>query len=76
MTTKERKYPAWAKGESSSGDRKCFNIFNTQSDFKAHLKQELCHNVTNVPGADPGFLERRFICMNVWGSLLILSHFP
>ena len=29
-----------------------------------------------VPGADPGFLERGFICIKVWGlALLILSHF-
>ena len=28
------------------------------------------------PGADPGFLERVFICINVWGfALLILSQF-
>ena len=27
-------------------------------------------------GADPGFLERWFICIKVWGfALLILSHF-
>ena len=27
-------------------------------------------------GADPGFLERGFICIKVWGfALLILSHF-
>ena len=28
-------------------------------------------------GADPGFLERGFICIKVWEfALLILSHFP
>ena len=28
------------------------------------------------PGAEPGFLERGFICINLWGfALLILSHF-
>ena len=27
--------------------------------------------------ADPGFLERGFICLKVWGfALLNLSHFP
>ena len=27
-------------------------------------------------GADPGFLEREFVCIKVWGfALLILSHF-
>ena len=31
---------------------------------------------TWVPGADPGFLEREFICIKVWGfALLILYHF-
>ena len=27
------------------------------------------------PGADPGFLERGFICIGVGFALLILSHF-
>ena len=27
-------------------------------------------------GADPGFLDRGFVCIKVWGlALLILSHF-
>ena len=27
-------------------------------------------------GADPGFLQREFVCLNVWGfALLISSHF-
>ena len=31
---------------------------------------------TRGPGADPGFLEREFICKKGWGfALLILSHF-
>ena len=30
----------------------------------------------STTGADPGFLERGFICINVWGfALLSLSHF-
>ena len=29
-----------------------------------------------TPGADPGFLERGYICMKVWGfALLIFAHF-
>ena len=29
-----------------------------------------------VPGADPGFLERGFVSIKVWGfALMILSHF-
>ena len=29
-----------------------------------------------LPGAEPGFLERGFICIKVWGlPLLILSNF-
>ena len=29
-----------------------------------------------MSGADPGFLERGFVCIKVWGvALLILSHF-
>ena len=30
----------------------------------------------DITGADPGFLEKVFICKNVWGfALLILSYF-
>ena len=33
-------------------------------------------NVDWGTGADPGFLERGFICIKVWGlALLIFSHF-
>ena len=32
--------------------------------------------IWSLTGADPGFLERVFVCINVWGfALLILSHF-
>ena len=30
----------------------------------------------SLAGADPGFLEKEFMCIKVWGfTLLILSHF-
>ena len=33
-------------------------------------------HILAVAGADPGFLERGFICMKVWGfTLLIIFHF-
>ena len=41
----------------------------------------MCHNKTGCDDftfswADPGFLERGFVCFNVWGfALLTLSHF-
>ena len=43
-------------------------FFNMKNDtLPKSLKQ--------VPGADPGFLERGFICIKEWGlALLILSH--
>ena len=35
-----------------------------------------CLDPDQAPGADPGFLERGFICVMVWGfALLILSYF-
>ena len=36
------------------------------------MPYKICSNA----GVDPGFLERGFICIKVWGfALLILSHF-
>ena len=33
-------------------------------------------NYMTLSGADPGFLERGFICLKVWGfALLFLSNF-
>ena len=41
-----------------------------QPDSHFHLQRTL------AAGADPGFLESRFIYIKVWGfALLILSHF-
>ena len=45
---------------------------------QAHLMQLLftCAISIKLSGADPGFLERVFLCIRVWGLvLLILSHF-
>ena len=44
------------------------NPFPANQDFCCLL---LC------PGVDPGFLERGFVCLKVWGlGFLNLSHFP
>ena len=48
----------------------CITPKNYEFDQKCHK-----HRPTHA-GADPGFLERGFICIKVWGlTLLILSHF-
>ena len=40
------------------------------------LTQCIRETPTLEPGADPGFLEREFICIKEWGfALLILYHF-
>ena len=47
--------------------------------YSKFLLQKKCMKlfpVSSITRADPGFLEREFICIKVWGfALLILSHF-
>ena len=51
-------------------------LLDVRSSFMQKINGCISGRFPLSPGADPGFLERGFICIKVWGfTLLILSHF-
>ena len=42
----------------------------------ASEREKTCFCLAGRPGADPGFLERGFKCIKVWGFALLIVSIP
>ena len=51
-------------------------VFVLCSPYLEDNKVSIYLTSVRLSGADPGFLERGLICLKMWGSALLLSHFP